>query len=81
MELHCREGSMLGTLLGVDGPKGKEEVEKNQWLLQSYIQTLITDIEAVLNTHQLTYALDDIYNISILFSLSYPMCGCRIADI
>ena len=49
-------------------------------LTYDQLQTLITEVESIINARPLTYVQDDIDGISYTLSPSHLIYGCRIAD-
>ena len=49
-------------------------------LTYDQLQTLITEVESIINARPLTYVQDDIDGISYTLSPSHPIYGRRIAD-
>ena len=61
MEFSCREGPVVGGLLGANGQRREATLEENSGTLLDYdeLQTAVMEIEAIVNARPLTYVNDE----------------------
>ena len=66
MEIHNCFGPLAGWLLQAFSGLGKTRIEKRNWsqlLSWDKLITMITEVEAIIKTHPLTYVYGDFYQV------------------